>query len=202
VRRREPEGNPALAGGVFRYVSVTRVLGAVLLCFTAACSGPSPDAIREEKARLRASIEKFYADYKAATLGEKQIVADSLAWLDGPAISAPREQAVAGARRLMDRWAVIYFVPRYMHEQLRFDRYSSGEARAAHRKILDDLKKRYFEWHDFQRYAQYASETELHRTPPGRLPPQLQEFRSRLQSRAPAVDEIGPVLDAIGTAAP
>jgi hypothetical protein len=97
----------------------------------------------------------------------------------------------------MDRWAAVYFGPRYMHERLRFDRYSSAEVRTVQSKLLAHLKRRYFELHDYQRYAQRAGESEMHRTPAGRLPRQLEEFRARLEVRRPAVDEIGPLLAAL-----
>jgi hypothetical protein len=94
----------------------------------------------------------------------------------------------------MDRWARVYFVPRYMHGQLRIDEYSSEQVKAVQGLLLDHLRRRYFELHDYQRYAQHASESEMHRAPPGRLPKELEEFRNRLRARVPSVDEIARLL--------
>ena len=130
----------------------------------------------------------------ASIATEERLVAETLAWLNGTAVTAPRTQAVREARHWMDRWARVYFVPRYMHEQLRYDHYSSPRIKAVQQQLLDHMKQRYVELHDYQRYAQRASESNMHNTQAGRLPPQLVEFRQRLEVRAPAADRIGPLL--------
>jgi hypothetical protein len=168
-----------------------------LLVLGAGCSHPSPEAAQGEETRLKSSLEKYYPEYLAAIESENRLVLETLDWLNGNAIRAPRTQAVAEARAFMDRWARVYFVPRYMHGQLRAHRYRSAHAAAVHQRLLNGLKRRYFELHDYQRYAQYASESEMHHTPPGRLPRELDEFRSRLQFRARAIDEVGPLMKAL-----
>jgi hypothetical protein len=173
-----------------------RYLPVVLAALLAAC-GTSPQETREQSARLRASIEKYRAEYLQSIETENRLIPETIVWLAGSALTAPRAQAVAEARDFMDRWARVYFVPRYMHGQLRSDEYSSAEVKELQRRMLDGLKRRYFELHDYQRYAQYASESEMGHTPAGLLSKELQEFRKRLQARAPAVDEIGPVLNAL-----
>jgi hypothetical protein len=149
---------------------------------------------RDQAARLRASYSKHLAEHHASIGTENRLIGETLEWLNGTAITAPRSQAVREARQLMDRWAKVYFVPRYMHEQLRYDKYSGFRVKAVQQQLLDHIKQRYFERHDYQRYAQHASESGLNNTPAGRLPPGLVEFRQRLEVRAPAVDGIGPLL--------
>jgi hypothetical protein len=178
-----------------------RYAGIFALAALAGCSGPSPEETRREAMRLRASVEKYRSDYLNAVAAENRLAPETLAWLNGPAITAGRTQAVSDARRFMDLWARVYFAPRHMHEQLRLDEYSSPRVRAAHEIMLNRLKRRYFELHDYQRYAQHASESEMHHTPAGRLPKQLEEFRNRLQTREPAADEIGPLLDSLQSTA-
>jgi hypothetical protein len=172
------------------------LLAVILLAVAlSGCRQPSPAEIRGESLRLRALFAKYQPEYRAALDSANALIPDSLAWLDGPAITAPRSQAVAGARVLMDKWARIYFVPRVIHEQLRFDEYSSTQARSAHRELLARMKLIYVELHDYQRYCQHAVESSMHGLPPGRLHPQLVEFRHRLQSRAPFTDTLSPLLD-------
>jgi len=155
-------------------------------------------AIPEEAGRLRASVEKHNAEYRQSVEAENRLAAETIAWLKGDAVIAPRSQALAQARLVMDRWARVYFVPRYMHEQLRLDEYSSARVQAIQRQLLDRLKRRYFELHEYQRYAQRASESEMHHTPAGRLAEELLEFQRRLESRPTATDELRPLLETLG----
>lgn len=169
-----------------------------LVLILAGCRRQHVAAPHEEAARLRASIEKLGAEYRQSLEAEDRLAAETIAWLKGDAVTAPRSQALARARQLMDRWARVYFVPRYMHEQLRFDEYSAARVRTVQRRLLDSLKLRYFELHEYQRYAQRASESEMHHTPAGRLAGELQEFQRRLESRQPATDEIQPLMETLG----
>ena len=168
-----------------------------LLAFLAGCSTRPAESERDQAARLRASYQKYLDDHLASIEAETRLTAETLVWLNGSAVTAQRAHAQQEARQFMERWAKVYFVPRYMHEQLRYDAYSSPRVKAVQQQLLGHMKQRYFELHDYQRYAQYASESGLHKSPPGRLPPQLVEFRQRLQVRAPAVDRIGPLLAAL-----
>lgn len=171
---------------------------AALLLLAAAITGcrqPSPAEIRGESLRLRASFVKHQAEYRAALESANRLIPESLAFLDGPAITAPRSQAVSGARVLMDKWARLHFVPRVMHEQLRFDEYSTPQAKSAHRELLARMKLIYVELHDYQRYCQHAVDSSMHGLPPGRLHPELAEFRRRLESRPPFTDDLSPLLD-------
>jgi hypothetical protein len=143
---------------------------------------------------LEASFERYRAGYLKAIADENHLASQTLIWLKGAAVTADRTRAVAEARRYRDHWARVYFVFRHMHEQLRFDEYAASDVRNVHRQLLDGLKRRYIELHDYQRYAQYAAESEMHHTPAGRLPRELDEFRARLEARPPAANEIGPLL--------
>lgn len=171
------------------------LLAILLAAALSACRQPSPSEIRAESLRLRASFAKHQPDYRAALASANALIPETLAWLDGPALTAPRSQAVAGARVLMDKWARLHFVPRVAHEQLRFDRYSSPQAKSAHRELLHRMKLIYVELHDYQRYCQHAVDSSMHGIPPGRLHPELAEFRRRLQSRPPFTDTLSPLLD-------
>lgn len=168
--------------------------GLALLALLTGCSTRLPESEGEQAARLRASYAVRLAGHLASIAAEEQLVAETLAWLNGTAVTAPRTQAVREARHWMDRWAKVYFVPRYMHQQLRYDYYSSPRIKAVQQQLLDHMKQRYVELHDYQRYAQRASESSMHNTQAGRLPPQLVEFRQRLEVRARAADRIGPLL--------
>lgn len=168
--------------------------GLALLALLAACSTRPPESEREQAARLRASYAIHLAGHLASIAAEEQLAAETLTWLNGPAVTAPRTQAVREARHWMDRWAKVYFVPRYMHEQLRSHQYSAPRVQAVQQQLLHHMKQRYVELHDYQRYAQRASESNMHDTQAGRLPPQLVEFRQRLEARAPAADRIQPLL--------
>jgi hypothetical protein len=174
-----------------------RYPGFLLLLLSGCGHHPSAEAVRAEAKRLQASVERYRSDYLNAIASENRLIPETLAWLNGGATTGARTDAVADARRYMDRWARVYFAHRYMHGQLRFDRYSSEQVRTAQRKMLEHLKRRYFELHDYQRYAQHASESEMHHTAAGRLPKELEEFRNRLLARVPAVDGISPVLDSL-----
>ena len=167
------------------------------VCLIAGCGEPSPQAARQEAVRLRAALEKHRPAYLKSIADANRLSRETLAWLDGPAVSHSRSMALSEARTFADKWARVYFVPRVMHGQLRFDRYGSGQVRAAHRRVLDILRISYFELHDYQRYSQHASETNLHGAPPGRLPPPLEEFRRRLRARPPFSDELSPVISAL-----
>jgi hypothetical protein len=168
--------------------------GLALLALLAGCSTRLPESEFDQARRLRASYAMHLAGHLASIATEERLVSETLAWLNGTAVTAPRTQALREARHWMDRWAKVYFVPRYMHEQLRYDHYLSPRIKAVQRQLLDHMKQRYVELHDYQRYAQHASESNMHNTQPGRLPPQLVEFRQRLEVRAPAADRIGPLL--------
>jgi hypothetical protein len=169
-----------------------------LVVILAGCRRQHVAAAHEEAGRLRASVEKHGAEYRLSVEAENLLTAETIAWLKGDAVTAPRSLALAKARQVMDRWARVYFVPRYMHEQLRFDEYSSARVQAIQRQMLDHLKQRYFELHEYQRYAQRASESEMHHTPAGRLAGELLEFQRRLESRQPATDELRPLLETLG----
>lgn len=166
---------------------------AVVVVLAGCRSGPVA-SVHEEAARLRTSFEKYAAAYRESVEAENRLRAATIGWLKAGAVTASRTQAISEARQVTDRWARIYFVPRHMHEQLRFDVYASTEVRAVQQQMLEHLKRRYFELHEYQRYAQAASETEMHHMPAGRLAVELVEFRSRLEGRRPAVDELGPFL--------
>jgi hypothetical protein len=118
-------------------------LAFVLVVLQAGCRQPSGDLVREEAARLRASVEKYRAEYLKGIETENRLALETIEWLNGAAVVAPRGQAVADARTFMDRWARVYFVPRYMHGQLRFDEYSSEQVRAVQGRLLDHLRRRY-----------------------------------------------------------
>ena len=165
-----------------------------LLALLTGCTTRLPESERAQMARLRASYAIHFAGHEASIGAENRLIAETLAWLNGTAVTAPRAQAVQEARRWTDRWAKVYFVPRYMHEQLRYDEYQAPRVKAVQRQLLEHMKRRYFELHEYQRYAQNASESGFHNTPPGHLPHQLVEFRQKLEARAPAVDRIGPLL--------
>lgn len=167
-------------------------LAAVVAC--CACSGPTPAEIQQESARLRKAIEQHLPEYRKSVEEENQLIPATLAWLRTDAVTAPRSTAASAARLWMDRWAKVYFVPRYMHELRRGDEYRTAPAREVQGRILAHLKERYFELHDYQRYAQHASESGMHNTPAGRLPAPLEEFQRRLEAHAPAVDVITPLL--------
>lgn len=168
---------------------------AALAC--CACSGPKPAEIRQESVRLRTVMQTHMPAYRASVEEENRLIAATLEWLRGEALTAPRSAAASAARRWEERWSKVYFVPRYMHELRRGDEYRTAPAREAQKRILALLKTRYFELHDFQRYAQYAAESGMRYTPVGRLPGQLEEFRRRLEARAPARDDITPLLEGL-----
>lgn len=178
----------------FRMSSIRRIV--VLLALLGSCRSHPQERLPEQAARLRSAFGKYRAEYLASIDAENRLIAETLLWLNGNAVTAPRAEAAAEARRLMDRWARVYFVPRYMHAQLRLDRYSPP-IQAVQQRLLERLKRRYFELHDYQRYAQSAWESGMHNTRAGRLPKELEEFRSRLGARAPAVDELWPLLDSL-----
>lgn len=166
----------------------------LLAAALAACGPPSPEQTRAEARRLRASFAPHHAAY-AASLKDWNLAARlSLNWLDGPALTSTRSQAVADVRLLQERWAKVHFAPRVIHEALRFDRYQTPLVRAAHTEMLARLRRAYVESHDYQRYSQHAAQTSIHGAPPGRLPAPLAEFRRRLAARPPAVDDVSPLL--------
>ena len=166
-----------------------------MIALLAACPFKPAEPVRQQVERLRASWEAHLPAYAASIEAENRLIPETIAWLKGSAVTAPRGQAAAEARRLMDRWARVYFVPRHMHEQLRFDAYSSARVTAVQKRLLAGLQRRYFELHEYQRYAQHAAESEMYNTRAGRLPRELEEFRTRLEARRPAVDEIRPLLE-------
>jgi hypothetical protein len=168
--------------------------GLALLALLTACTTRLSESERDQATRLRASYAMHLAGHLASIATEERLAAETLAWLNGTAVTAPRTEAIREARHWTDRWAKVYFVPRYMHEQLRYDQYSSPRIKAVQQQLLDHMKQRYVELHDYQRYAQRASESNMHNTQAGRLPPQLVEFRQRLEVRTPAADRIGPLL--------
>jgi hypothetical protein len=161
----------------------------------AGCGRVSPEVARQEVARLRASFEKHRGAYLAGVEAENRLVPETLAWLKGGAVSAPRGEAVAGARLFREKWAKVHFVPRVIHEALRFDEYRSAEVRAAQRRMLEHLRRSYEETHVYQRYAQRASETRLHGAAVGVLPVELQAFRRGLEGRPRAADQVTPLLE-------
>ena len=166
------------------------------------CGDPSPAEVADEAERLRASFGPHRAGYLQSLDTVNRLIPDTLRWLDGAAITAPRAQAVADAHMIMERWAQVHFVPRTIHEKLRSNRYRAKQVSNTHRRLLDLLKRDYFEWHDYQRYAQRAAESSMHNTPPGRLPPELEQFRRRLRTRPPVDDPISPLLDELPPSLP
>jgi len=155
-----------------------------LLLFLSGCGEPAPADIEAENRRFENRWRPHREEYLRSLTEARMAIQESLTWLNGEARTAPRTQAVSGARIVMERWAKIHFVPRVIHEELRFAEYRSSTVRARQRQLLDRLRREYVEWHDYQRYAQYAWQSSLHNTPPGQLPPQLQEFKRRLEARA------------------
>lgn len=172
-----------------------RLPAAIALLITAAgCGTVAPEKVRQEPARLRKSVERFRTQYLESVETSNRLTRETIAWLNGRALTEPRGQAVADAHMVMDRWAKLHFVPRYMHEQLRSNEYSRAGVKDVQRRILDHLRRDYIEYHDYQRYAQRAAETSMHGIPQGRLAPQLVEFRKRLETRAPSQDWLTPLL--------
>jgi hypothetical protein len=171
----------------------TRLAASALLLFLTGCGEPSPAEIQAEQKRLEQRWRPNREKYLRSLSEADQATQESLAWLNGEALTAPRTQAVSGARIIMERWARIHFVPRVIHEELRFDDYRSRAVRSRQKQLLDRLRREYVEWHDYQRYAQYAWQTALHETPPGRLPPRLEEFRLRLQARPSAAADLAGI---------
>lgn len=179
-----------------------RLMPALIACLLAGCNTTPPESGRQQASRLRGSLEEHRAAYLKSIEDANRLMPETVAWLDGPAVNRSRAVALSEARNFTEKWARIYFVPRTMHEKLRFHRYTSREVREAHQRVLEALRRSYFELHEYQRYCQRASETRLHGTPPGILPPQLVEFRNRLRARAPLRDEISPVLAGFTDEAP
>ncbi|MFN7939492.1 MAG: hypothetical protein U0R19_39560 [Bryobacteraceae bacterium] len=156
-----------------------RIFWAVMIL--AGCSGPGREETRREAARFRASLERYRAEYVQGIERENRLTRETLVWLKGAAVTGSHTRRMSDARQFTDRWAKVYFVPRTMHEQLRFDRYASPEVRAVQARVLDHLKTRYFELHDYQRYAQG-------------FPAGYRDFERRLEVRAMARDELFGLL--------
>lgn len=156
--------------------------GCTLWMFTG-CVAPSPEETKAEHRRFAERWTPHREEYLRSLREADAATQESLDWLRGEAMTAPRTQAVSGARKIMDRWAKIHFVPRVIHENLRFDEFRSSAIQERQKRLLDRLRREYVEWHDYQRYAQYAWQNEMHGAPPGRLPPQLEEFKKRLEAR-------------------
>jgi hypothetical protein len=169
----------------------------LLMAVAAGCGRVTPEEARGEPARFRKSVERFRAEYVESVEAGNRLTQETIVWLNGPAVTEPRSHAVAGASRLMDRWAKVYFVPRHMHEQLRYDEYSREDVRRVQKRMLDGLRREYFEYHDYQRYAQGAAESSMHQTPQGRLAAQLVEFRQRLETRAESKDWLTPLVETL-----
>ena len=153
----------------------------LVVAFLVGCSGPTPEETWREAARFRASLEKYRVEYVQGIETENRLTGETLVWLKGAAVTGSHTRAMSDARQFTDRWARVYFVPRYMHEQLRFDRYDSMEVRAVQSRVLGHLKKRYFELHDYQRYCQG-------------FPAGHRDFERRLEVRAVARDELPGLL--------
>lgn len=152
-----------------------------MVAILAGCSGPTPEETWREAVRFRASLEKYRAEYLRGIENENRLTRETLVWLEGAAVTGSHTRRMSDARQFTDRWAKVYFVPRTMHEQLRFDRYASTEVRAVQGRVLDHLKKRYFELHEYQRYAQG-------------FPAGCREFERRLEVRGVARDELFGLL--------
>ncbi|MBS1830723.1 MAG: hypothetical protein JST93_35825 [Acidobacteria bacterium] len=152
-----------------------------LVALLAGCSGPTPEETRKEAARFRASLEKYRAEYVKGIEKENLLARETLAWLKGAAVTGSHTRRMSDARQFTDRWARVYFVPRTMHEQLRFDRYASPEVRAVQGRVLEHLRTRYFELHEYQRYAQG-------------FPAGHRDFERRLEVREVARDELFGLL--------
>ena len=148
------------------------------------CSGPTPEETRREAARFRASVEKYRAEYVQEIEKENRLTGETLVWLKGAAVTGSYTRRMADARQFTDRWARVYFVPRTMHEQLRFDWYASAEVRAVQGRVLDHLRARYFELHEYQRYAQG-------------FPVGCRDFERRLEVRGVTRDELFGMLGSL-----
>ena len=170
----------------------------ILMLLLAACRPPSAEETRAEAASLRASLERHRGQYLKSIEAENLLVRETLAWLNGGLESRNRGLLRSEAGRFMEKWARVYFVPREMHAAIRESRFRSETVREAHQRVLDHLKKRYFELHDFQRYAQYTNEAAESSMPLGRMPDRLAEFRTRLEGRPDARDEITGALETLG----
>jgi hypothetical protein len=165
-----------------------------LIVSLSGCRSPSPEKAESEAQALRASIDRHRAAYLKSIQLENALVARTLTWLSGPVATRDRGELASEAGRYMEDWARVYFMPREMHAAIKQDEYSADAVCQAHEKILKHLKDRYFILHDYQRYAQYTSESDFKDAPPGRMPSQLAEMKRRLETHAAARDEITPIL--------
>lgn len=161
------------------------------------CRGPSPEQARAEARRLRAAVGGHRAAYLQSIEAEKVLISETLAWLEGPLATRDRGLLAAESRRFTEKWARVYFMPREIHAALRQEQYMAPTVRSAHALILRRLKSRYFTLHDYQRYAQHASETGARHTPLGRMPAPLASLKARLTAHAQPRDEISPILNGL-----
>ena len=168
------------------------VFGALSGCRRAPLPAPA-----EEAARLRGSFATHRAVYLASVEGENALVPATLQWLNGRASTQPRSQLRSTACEFTERWARVYFSPRHIQEQMRFDHYAPGPVRDVHRRLLERLRQRYFLLHEYQRFGQAAcAAPAIGYNAPG-LPPGLVEFRDRLRAHPRAVDEITPMFESL-----
>jgi hypothetical protein len=160
----------------------------------ASCNPRSPETARAEAARLRTSFEPHRSAYIKAIEAENLLVPETLAWLDTELGAKGTPRSASQACRLMDRWAAVYFGPRVIQMELRFDQYRSAEVSQVQRRMLEHLRQRYFLLHEYQRYAQAACDAGAGAARQAQGRAGLAEFRSRLAAHPQQVDEVSPLL--------
>ncbi|MBL0156716.1 MAG: hypothetical protein IPP47_06385 [Bryobacterales bacterium] len=174
-----------------------RIWYALLAVGLAACRHTPPSSPAHDASRLRSSFAQHQSAYLASLAAENALVSATLQWLNTSAATQPRSQLRSTACQFTERWARVYFVPRHIHQLLRFDRYTPGPVEDAHTRLLERLRVRYFLLHEYQRYGQRACEASVQSYNVPGLPPGLAEFRARLQAHPQAIDELTPLLDAL-----
>lgn len=170
---------------------------ALLAVALAACRHTVPSSPSQDAERLRSSFAQHRASYQASIEAENALVSATLLWLNTSASTQSRSQLRSTACQFTERWARVYFVPRELHQHLRFDPYPPGPVEEAHATLLERLRVRYFLLHEYQRYGQRACEASVQSYNVPGLPPGLTEFRARLQAHPKAVDELTPLLDSL-----
>ena len=167
-----------------------------VICVTACRSGPEA-GVSAEAARLRSSFAVHRAAYLESVEAQNALAPATLRWLDGLAATQSRSALRSSACDFTERWARVYFGPRYIQEQMRFDDYASGPVRDTHRRMMERLREWYFVLHEYQRYGQRACEASAQSYNVPGITAKLVEFRERLRYQPKAIDEITPMLDAL-----
>ena len=163
----------------------------LLAAALASCQSPVPSA-QAEAARLRASFAPHLAAYLEAIDLENRLVPETLSWLDGWTAQS-RSRAASQGCRIMDRWAAAHFGPRVIHEKLRFDEYRSASVKDVQQRLLSHLRERYLVLHEYQRFAQAV----CYSTGGIATPPNLAEFRRRMEAHQPSGDQATAILGAL-----